>query len=376
MTTKIEAAIEYLRQNGGRAKFEEVITYLESLNKWNYIRDDIKYAARHRSDLALLVHNGEEYLVLTEMEKPKVKQEEKKEIPKEKQIRIIEPDYSVYIPTSVPPYVPVNGELTLLEIHLETGVPLLFVGPKGVGKTLSIAHFAYKKQIPLIQFDCSETTKRQDLLGRFVLLDGEVEFVLGVLPQAIEAANKYGEAILVLEELNALTPQMQKTLNQLLDWRRHVFVPEINKVYTLKPGAKLLIAATMNPSTYGGVYELNEDLKSRFAQVWVDYPDERKEQEIIETVVGKNVDPTFLSLALKLAQETRKGWENAELSYALSPRDLVLLVQLFEAYKQKMDPEDALKFALRTAVLGRYEDKSERDTVSTRIQSIFGVVVR
>lgn len=368
MTTKVEAAIQYLREHGGKAPFSEVVEHLQMLGKWKYIKDDLKYTARNQDKgLALLVQGGVEYLILTE-----ATQGQRVETARE--VEVIEPSYGVFVPTQVPPYVPVNGELQLLEIHLETGIPILFVGPKGVGKTLSIAHFAYKKQIPLIQFDCSETTRRQDLLGRFVLLDGQVKFVLGVLPQAIQAANQYGAAVLVLEELNALTPQMQKTLNQLLDWRRHIFVPEINKIYRLRPGAKLLIAATMNPSNYGGVYELNEDLRSRFAELYIDYPKKRKERQIVREVVG-NVDQTILDLLLQLSEETRKGWENAELSYALSPRDIVMFLNLYQAYKEKMEPKEALIFTLKTAVLGKYEDKSERDTVAQRIMSIFGVEV-
>lgn len=366
MVTKLEAALQYLKERGGIAPFDEVVNYLEASGRWKYIKDDLKYAARHTKSLVLLVKDGVEYIALSDVLRLNKESEQ--------EIEVIEPDYSVFIPQQVPPYVPTNGELEILDVHFEAGVPVLFVGPKGVGKTLSIAHYAYQKGIPLIQFDCSETTKRQDLLGRYVLLDGEVKFMLGVLPQAIQAANKFGAAVLVLEELNALTPQMQKVLNQLLDWRGHVFVPEVSRVYKLKDGAKLLIAATMNPSTYGGVYALNEDLKSRFSQLFIEYPDEKKEQEIVETVVGDEVPSSLVKAIIQLAKETRNGWESGELSYALSPRDVVQFLTLVKVYLDRFDSDTALKYALRTAVVGKYEDKSERETVVRRIQSIFGVI--
>ena len=366
MVTKLEAAKEFVKERGGIVPFDEVVEHLKKVGKWKYIKDDLKYAARHGEDLVLIVRGGREYLALNDMIRTSSENSQ--------EIEIIEPDYSVFVPKEVPPYVPTNGELDILEAHFEAGIPVLFVGPKGVGKTLGIAYYAFKKNLPLIQFDCSETTKRQDLLGRFVLLDGEVKFVLGVLPQAIQAANKFGAAVLVLEELNALTPQMQKTLNQLLDWRGHVFVPETNKIYRLKPGAKLLIAATMNPSSYGGVYALNEDLKSRFGQLFVEYPSEKKEKEIVKVVVGDNVPESLVEGIIKLAKETRNGWENGELSYALSPRDVVQFLQIIQVYLEKFDSAKALRYALTTAVLGKYEDKNERKTVKMRIQSIFGVM--
>jgi len=281
-----------------------------------------------------------------------------------------------YLPKKVPNYVPTDEELEIYQAHLESGIPVLVRGPKGTGKTLSIAYFAWKTKTPIIQFDCSENTKRFDLIGRFILRGEEVKYLLGAMPTAIEVANQVGKVILVFEELNCLTPQMMKVLNQLLDWRRHVYIPEIGATYELKDGVKLLIAATMNPTMYGGVFELNEDLKSRFVELFLGYPGEEKEIEIVRAnaVDNSNVDKSFYSRLVLLAKETRAGVNEGELSYALSPRDLVLVAQTFETYKSVFgSEEEALKQALKVAVLNRYEDKAERETAKARIQSIFGL---
>ena len=278
-----------------------------------------------------------------------------------------------YLPRNVPEYVQRDFEEQLFMAHLESGIPLLLVGPKGTGKTLAVASFAAKNNIPLIQFDCSENTKRQDLIGRFLLIGDEVVYELGVMPVAIEVANKMGSAILVFEELNALTPQMQKVLNQLLDWRRHVYVPEIGKVYRLNDSCKLLIVGTMNPSYYGGVHELNEDLRSRFAEVFIDYPSENEESRILERI--SDLDEDLRKLLITLAIETRNGYASGELSYALSTRDLAIFSQVYSSYRTVMGDKQALKFALRNTVVNRYEDSNERKTVMQRIFSIFGVEV-
>jgi len=280
-----------------------------------------------------------------------------------------------YLPKRVPNYVPTDEELEIYQAHLESGIPVLVRGPKGTGKTLSIAYFAWKNKIPIIQFDCSENTKRFDLIGRFILRGEEVKYLLGAMPTAIEVANQYGSAILVLEELNALSPQMQKVLNQLLDWRRHVYIPEIGITYELRDKVKLLIAATMNPTMYGGVFELNEDLKSRFVELFLGYPQEEKEVEIVRAnIEDDNMDKGLYGRLVLLAKETRAGVNEGELSYALSPRDLVLVAQAFKTYKGVFgSEEEALKQALKVAVLNRYEDKAERETAKARIQSIFGL---
>jgi len=397
MITKYDVMVDVLKRNGGFMEYNEAVEEcrkeliarnLERLiNK--YFETDFKWFARNKSkaEFVVIEHGKQEYLALKDVvfmkqkyitpfikKKPAKNSTESSETTKidGTEVEIIKPKAEDFIPKNVPKYVPVNGEFDILMAHLESGIPVVFIGPKGTGKTLSIASFAYEHQVPLIQFDCSEDTRRQDLVGRFTIVDGEVKFILGVLPMAIEIANEYGVAILSLEELNALSPQMQKVLNQILDWRRHVYVPEIQKVYRLRDGARLLITGTMNPSTYGGVFELNEDLRSRFVEYHVNYPDKIHEKRILREL-GIEIEPEeVLEGLLLLAKETRKGWQSGELNYALSTRDLVLLGELYNTYKKRMDTEDALKLVLNT-IVNKYDDEGERETLRQRIESIFGI---
>ena len=285
-------------------------------------------------------------------------------------VSILPVNFQDYLPHKVGTYVASGEEFKLFAAHLESGIPLLEEGPKGVGKTLGVASFADAEQIPMLQFDCSENVRRTDLIGRFVLKGEEVSYMLGILATAIEVANQHGKAILVFEEINALSPNMQKVLNQLLDWRRHVYVPEVYRTYNLKPEARLLIMATMNPSTYGGVFQMNEDLKSRFAELQVTYPDEAHEVEVIN-VANADLPKEIQRQILLLAKETRNS---KTLSYALSPRDVAMFARLYGSYQTVFKSEaKALKYALKTSVQDRYEEDSERKTIAERIRSIFGV---
>ena len=315
-----------------------------------------------------------------------------------------------------PPYFKTsNNNLDYLVSHMaeDSPTPLCFVGPKGTGKTLVIAHFASENKIPIIQFDCSENTRKGDLIGRYILRGDETGYQLGILPTAIEVANEVGQAILVLEELNALAPNMQKQLNQLLDWRRHVFADN-GKTYTLDKGAKLLVCATMNPSTYGGVFELNEDLISRWAQIWVEFPSEKEERSIVDLngfkpeLLPFNSDGTQVTTEQiwRLVNETRT---DDALSYALSPRDTVQLLLGYQSYlsnimktklgiepdkvdahfkkilldiKNGNEPKNvettidctsiAFRMALNAFVIGKFQDSSEKEALRNRIDSILG----
>lgn len=288
-------------------------------------------------------------------------------------IEILSVEGEDYIFKEIPPYIPQGRELEIFKSHLESGIPILLKGPKGTGKTLSLAYFAHKEGIPIIQCDLSEQTKRYDLLGRFLLIGNDIKFLLGEMARGIVIANNFGATVLVFEEINALTPHMQKTLNQLTDWRRHVYIPEIGKKYSLKKGAKLLIAATMNLSTYGGTYELNEDLKSRFREMKMDYPKETKEHKIVSELVP-NLTPSLVKKIITLANETRFAVETPEgLSYALSTRDIVMLLELYSIYKEQFGEDNAIQEVLQS-VVDRYEDRAERLTIQNRIRSIFGTL--
>lgn len=242
---------------------------------------------------------------------------------------------------------------------------IVLVGPKGVGKSLSAARFAANKKVPVITFDCSEDVRRSHLLGMFVLRGTETPFVLGPVTTAFQIANEVGKCILLLEEINALTPQMQKVLNAPLDFRRKIEVPEAKRVFRLEKGAKLWVVGTMNLAVYGGVYDLNEDLKSRVRLFPLDYPQSKSEKRIVDAVLkgeGINVDPKIIQGVLTLAHETRQK----SLEYAMSTRDVIQLLEDIH----DVGMEEALWISS-----GKFE-AGDRGTVCERIQSIFGVKIK
>jgi nitric oxide reductase NorQ protein len=242
---------------------------------------------------------------------------------------------------------------------------LILVGPKGIGKTLSVASYAALRNVPIITYDCSEDVRRSNLIGMYVLRGNETPFVLGPLTTAFEVANEFGSCILALEEFSALTPTMQKIINSVSDFRKSVVVPECGKIFKLNSGAKLWIVGTMNFAIYGGVYALNEDLKSRFRMLELNYPEPKAEREIVAAVLKGMLtekNKPVLDSVLTLAHETRQK----ALEYALSTRDVVQIVEDVTY----LGPEQALRVAL-----GKFEG-DDKATVIERISSIFGIRLR
>lgn len=307
--------------------------------------------------------------------------------------------------------------------------PLILKGAKGAGKTMLIEQWAAENDVPFLRKSCTSSTGDRQLLGSNILKSFEESyFVLGVLPAAIDVANETGRCVLVLEEINALNEEAQKVLNGVADYRREVDLTHISAVYrlrdpvvvasksrilTVEPSgeyaslvvlweeetstaiehiiptallepyvktdnvldagtklsskAKLWIVGTMNPSTYGGTYDLNEDLRSRFQFVEVDYMDEQAEQNVLLQALGSSPpasDKVFVTNLLRFAKETRGG----QYRYALSLRDLEQAVEAYLAFDR--DPRLTLRL-----LSGKFDTEVLAD-VYGRYMSIFQLDIR
>jgi MoxR-like ATPase len=162
-----------------------------------------------------------------------------------------------------------------------------------------------------------------------------------------------------------LTPQVQKQLNAIADFRKSVSLPHIGKTYRLKPGAKLWLLGSMNPAVYGGTYDLNEDLKSRFEEVEVTYPEAGQERSIIKAV-GAQIDDETLTSLMMLAKETRAVGGSGSVRYPLSTRDLVRMTHNI--------PKVGLETTLQM-MIGKFENE-DKDIVLKRLPSIFKAGIR
>jgi len=270
-------------------------------------------------------------------------------------------------------YTEVKDEFLLFDAHFESTEPLLLEGPKGCGKSLAVAKWCSNTDKAFITFDCSEGVKEGHLIGRLIIQGKSTPFHLGLLPTIIEICNKRGGAVIILEEINSLTAQMQKLLNPLLDWRKGVFVEAVGIHYEVTEGNKLLVMATMNPSSYGGVNELNDDLLSRFTVEKWDYPTMSDEKRILSKNIKQfGVPAEIVKQFMKLAQETRAAEkrESEAISHSISTRELDSIFRLYEAYSKKWD--NPVTKLINGKIRGMYHEEEEWNIVKSRIESIFG----
>lgn len=253
------------------------------------------------------------------------------------------------------------GIVGLLE-SLSFGPNVILKGPKGGGKTLAIEQWAAKHGVPLLRQDCTEETSVRDLIGTFSLQGTEVFYMLGTLTAAIDVANEQGGCVVVLEEINTLPPASQKILNPIADYRQEISVPKIGKVFRVEGKAKIWLVGTMNPN-YGGTYNLNEDFRSRFEFVEVNYMPIHMEKDLLHSkfpTPPSVEERRMVDKIVTLAKETRSG----DMEYALSTRDLV---QFIENYTHLCSWPKALKM-----LEGKYEGENIKN-FQTRVMSTFQV---
>lgn len=144
---------------------------------------------------------------------------------------------------------------------------LIMVGDAGAGKNLMNDHYAYLTNRPIFRFTCSAGKEEQDL--KYLLEFDPQKGTYRISSTLVEALQTPG-AILELDEINTLKPEIAKILNSLLDYRRTLYFGENN--LHIKAAEGVLIVGLMNPEDYAGVEPLPETIRSRARMMEVGYP--------------------------------------------------------------------------------------------------------
>ncbi len=138
------------------------------------------------------------------------------------------------------------------------------VGPRGTGKNKLVDHYAAISKRSLFRYACSPDKEERDLTYDVELSDGEVVKVPTRILTAISTEN----AILELDEINLLRPNVAKFFNSLFDGDRSVFLND--QVIHAAPG--VMFVGLMNPADYNGVEDLPDTIDDRSNIMTMGYP--------------------------------------------------------------------------------------------------------
>ena len=242
-----------------------------------------------------------------------------------------------YVFREEPYYEPIGDEISVFEAAHRNGLPILLKGPTGCGKTRFMEHMAWRLKLPLITVSCHDDLTASDLVGRFLIQDGNTVWVDGPLARAVRNG-----AICYLDEVVEARKDTTVVIHPLADDRR--VLPMEKRGELLEATDDFCLAMSYNPGYQSVLKDLKQSTRQRFIALEFDYPDSHLEQKIIEKESG--IDAATARQLVKFAHMTR-NLKGQGLDEGASTRLLVHAAKLMAA---DIEPVTACRSAIAQAL--------------------------
>ena len=258
----------------------------------------------------------------------------------EHKIRNIQTDLDTtdLIPKSYKNYVPFgNFDDVYSIVQSMRFFPVFVSGHSGNGKTMSIEQAGAKAKRKFVCISMTPETDESDLLGNYVLIDGNMEWRDG----PVTTAARQG-AVLCIDEID-YGAQNLSSLQRVLEGKPFMLK---KKGELIAPAPGFTVFATANTKGKGsddGRYMftnvLNEAFLERFRTTMEqEFPPVRTERKIIEkelATVGR-ADDEFAEKLVTWADVIRKTFADGGCDEVISTRRLVHIVETFGIFGDKM----------------------------------------
>jgi cobaltochelatase CobS len=241
-------------------------------------------------------------------------------------------------------------------------------GYHGTGKSTHIEQVAARLKWPCIRINLDAHISRIDLIGRdaIVLRDGlqVTEFREGLLPWALQHP-----VALVFDEYDAGRPDVMFVIQRVLETEGKLTLLDQNRV--IRPNKWFRLFSTANTvglgdtsGLYHGTQAINQGQMDRWnIVVGLNYLAAEVESQIVLSKT-EGMDAKLVSDMVKVADLTRQGFINGDISTVMSPRTVITWAQNTAIFK---DPG----FAFRLSFLNKC-DETERMLVAEYYQRVFG----
>ena len=250
---------------------------------------------------------------------------------------------------------------------------VMIQGYHGTGKSTHIEQVASRLNWPCIRVNLDSHISRIDLIGKdaIVLEDGKqvTAFREGILPWALQ-----NPVALVFDEYDAGRPDVMFVIQRILEVEGKLTLLDQNKV--IVPHSHFRLFSTTNTiglgdttGLYHGTQQINQGQMDRWSIVsTLNYLDHEAECEIVAGKVkeyasddeGKRVVSSMVSVA----DLTRKGFVNGDLSIVMSPRTVLTWAQNAKIFGN-------VGFAFKLTFLNKC-DELERPIVAEYYQRCLG----
>lgn len=251
---------------------------------------------------------------------------------------------------------------------------VMIQGYHGTGKSTHIEQVAARLNWPCVRVNLDSHISRIDLVGKdaIVLQDGQqvTEFKEGILPWAIQHP-----VALVFDEYDAGRPDVMFVIQRVLEVEGRLTLLDQNKVIAPHPYFRLFsttntIGLGDTTGLYHGTQQINQGQMDRWSIVTtLNYLEHEAEVDI---VLGKTKyyqsqpdGERLISNMVAVADLTRKGFVNGDVSVVMSPRTVLTWAENAEIFGD-------VAFAFRLTFLNKC-DELERPIVAEYFQRCMGM---
>jgi cobaltochelatase CobS len=249
---------------------------------------------------------------------------------------------------------------------------VMIQGYHGTGKSTHIEQVAARLNWPCLRINLDSHISRIDLIGKdaITLKDGQqvTEFKEGILPWALQ-----NPTALVFDEYDAGRPDVMFVIQRVLEVAGKLTLLDQNKVITPHPSFRLFsttntIGLGDTTGLYHGTQQINQGQMDRWNIVaTLNYLTLEVEEEIISAkmpLMQNENDLKIIKQMVQVADLSRKGFINGDISTVMSPRTVLTWAENFEIFKD-------LAFSFRLSFLNKC-DELERPIISEYYQRCFG----
>ncbi len=249
---------------------------------------------------------------------------------------------------------------------------VLIQGYHGTGKSTHVEQIAARLNWPCIRVNLDSHISRIDLIGKdaIVLKDGKqiTQFNEGILPWSIQ-----NPVALVFDEYDAGRPDVMFVIQRILEVDGKLTLLDQNTVIT--PQENFRLFATTNTIGLGdtsGLYHGTQQINQGQMDRWhilstLNYLSLEKEEKIIQAKVPKmksEKDKKIIQNMIRLADLTRQGLINGDISTVMSPRTVLTWAENLMIFKD-------LRESFHVTFLNKCDDV-EKEIVNEYFQRCFG----
>ena len=250
---------------------------------------------------------------------------------------------------------------------------VMIQGYHGTGKSTHVEQIAARLNWPCVRVNLDRHISRIDLIGKdaIVIKDGKqiTDFKEGILPWALQHP-----VALCFDEYDAGRPDVMFVIQRVLEVEGKLTLLDQNKVISPHPYFRLFSTTNTvglgdTTGLYHGTQQINQGQMDRWSIVttlnWLEHDAEAnivlgKAKSYAKTDAGRRT----VSNMVAVADLTRKGFVNGDVSVVMSPRTVLTWAQNTEIFGD-------MGFAFRVTFLNKC-DELERPIVAEYYQRCMG----